>query len=209
MNEKPILFSGPMVTAILNSDKTQTRRVLKKQPLDILPMNDGSGWITLETKKPKAAGKLVRCRYGSVGDQLWVRERMRVIDLDYAPRSIRVRYEADGTESTWIRYPERLKGTPAVGKCLSYGGYREASRINLEITNVRVERLQDISGYDAGAEGVYHVLEHGGPKIAKAICEGVSVCPEGVFETLWDVINGKKHPWASNPWVWVLEFRRI
>jgi hypothetical protein len=74
MTERPILFSTPMVRAILDGRKTMTRRVLRKQPLDIIPMNEPHRWISLDVREPEPHGKVVKCMYGQVGDRLWVRE---------------------------------------------------------------------------------------------------------------------------------------
>lgn len=229
MKERPILFSGPMVNAILSGAKTQTRRtrgleLINENPefwntvrplqrfenvVDLFddepqefPGADATSWIALNDSRGITDGgyNVFSCPYGAVGDRLLVRERMRVINLDYAPRTVRVEYVADGTRSKWIGYPERLKGTPVVGKCLSYGGFREASRIMLEITGVRVERLNEISNEDAFNEG------WGPEPIAQRI---EAYLARDWFIKLWDQINGKKHPWESNPFVWVLEFKKL
>jgi hypothetical protein len=137
--ERPILFSGPMVRAILEGRKTQTRRViLHPERLEGLMLEGEEGeW----------------CPYGKPGDRLWVREKQMVIARAASGNMIRVQYLADGVESGWLPYPMRLKGFPHVGRCLSYGGYRESSRITLEVTEVRRQRVQEISGADALAEG--------------------------------------------------------
>lgn len=205
MKERPILFSGEMVRAILDGRKTQTRRVVKLPKWSTQDFAD----FDAEEFPPSAIASdtgcfaQVSCPYGSVGDRLWVRERMRVLDIltsfDNRPKEaplIRVRYESDGTESEYLPYPDRLQGTPTPGKCLAYGGYREVSRINLEITDIRVERLQDISEADAWCEGCPDVVPHGYPKSV------------AWFYNLWNKINGKKHPWESNPWLWVISFQK-
>jgi uncharacterized protein YhfF len=175
-----------------------TRRVIAHQPDEqgLWPRGTPPGFYDSD------------CKYGAAGERLWVRDRARIIQTNLyskSPATIRVRYEVDGTKSDWIVYPERLKNPlPQVGKCLSYGGYREASRITLEITNVRVERLNEISEEDAKAEGVPPIwLEDDDNLIPPhdSYREG--------FAELWDKINGKKHPWSSNPWVFVIEFRRL
>jgi hypothetical protein len=197
MTERPILFSGEMVRAVLDGRKTQTRRVIKLQTGDTFDERALAGAI--QEWRPALDGTrvaaLVRCPYGVPGDHLWVRERQEVTNImrneDGRPIAVQVRYRADDCESAFIGYPERLKGDPVVGKCLSYGGYRESSRIHLEVTSVRVERVQDISNEDCLAEGVSPCIH------------------EPAFADLWDSINAKRgYGWEVNPWVWVVEFKR-
>ena len=165
MKERPIIFSTPMVKAILDGRKTQTRRVIKDQPP--LSMRD--------MFKPKN----LKCPYGQVGDRLWVRETFKPYNCmgGFA-------YKADGDLSTGFPWKPSIHMP------------RGASRITLEITESRAERLQDISEEDAKAEGV-------------------KCCPNAVsdykhhFMILWDSINGKKYPWDSNPWVWVISFKVV
>jgi hypothetical protein len=98
------------------------------------------------------------------GLQLWVRERQRVIEVEQVHRGdpaalgpalrIRVAYEADGAESDWIEYPVRLLGAPQGGKCLSYGGFRESSRLTLNVASVRIERLHELTGDESLLEGI-------------------------------------------------------
>lgn len=217
MRERPILFSSPMVTAILEGRKTMTRRVAKYDHFVLRRMQGGYDFETFMRINPAylAIPEVYEsCPYGKPGDRLWVRERMRAVEIDRAPLAIRVRYEADGTESQWLKYPERLKGKPDVGKCLAYGGFREASRITLEITGVRVERLQDMSEESARAEGFEgqecpHELGRPHGFCTDCLNSGWLEPPTMNFMDFWDKINGKKHPWASNPWVWVVEFKNI
>jgi hypothetical protein len=189
VKERPILFSGPMARALLDGTKTQTRRLVKPQPnedglsIDSEPIEYGRAWRGSD-------GSIRNCPYGVPGDRVWVRERMRVAAIEHeAGKAVRVQvvYEADGARSDWLPYPERL-APPVMRKCLAYGGYREASRIDLEITAVRVERLQAITVPDIEAEGFANEL---------------------AMSVLWDEINGKRAPWASNPWLWVVSFRRV
>lgn len=120
--------------------------------------------------------------------------------FDPGERRIQVRYEADGAVSDWLSYPARL-ATPKVGKCLAYGGPRETSRIDLEVTAIRVERLHDITEEDARAEGVE-------PDFGNAnTCAGRDY--RRSFERLWDLINGERASWASNPWVWVVGYKLL
>jgi hypothetical protein len=201
MNEKerPILFSAPMVRALLGGRKTMTRRVAKLNAAGRVQLpGSPHNW---HCEDPDAG---LACPYGQPGDRLWVRERMRVVDLvNHGSKvaAIRLKYEADNAESDFIEYPERLDGTPVVGMCLAYGGFREASRILLEITNVRVERVQEINEIDSWNEGIGP--EHG---------SGETFCkhPIAAFRELWDSINAARgFGWDVNPWVWVIEFKSI
>jgi hypothetical protein len=189
MKERPILFNDEMVRAILDGRKTQTRRVAKVETCDTRPLGGGHVFITpTGCYSPRTPEHHVSyCPYGQPGDRLWVRETFRVIDGQTQPR-IAIDYRAD-PEDKWCRIGDFLgdgkKWRPSIHMP------RWASRILLEITNVRVERVQEISVADAKAEGV---------------C-GLSARAE--FLMLWDSINAKRgFGWDANPWVWVIEFRR-
>lgn len=224
MKERPIVFSSPMVRAILAGEKTQTRRILSPQPVLV---NGGRTWEwphesmglrdgeTMNAKmrrarfswwswgaglrRPMSAEKF--CPYGGPGDRLWCRERMRVLFVDVRASQVAIRREADGAEGR-VPYPARL-AAPKIGKCLAYGGHREASRIDLEIEAVRVERLQDITEGDIAAEGVNH-------ESAAMLLHGGRAAPlRDLWRLGWDAINGRRSPWSSNPWVWVINFRRV
>lgn len=214
----PILFSPAMVRAERAGLKNQTRRVIKPQPIGVPWYWEGDevdprpGWFDgfEEGWDPRGGAirdvnRQLRCPYGAPGTLLWVRERMRVVELRGG--AIRVRYEADGAESDWIAWPERLKGTPRLGHCLAYGGFREASRTLLKVSRIRVERLQDISEGDARAEGVAYCDE---PGHADCFYRG-TVGYRCAFERLWDSINGKRPgcSWEANSWVWVVDFVRF
>lgn len=176
MKERPILFSGPMVRAILAGEKTQTRRVVKPQPLH----KWGSGVSSLHHSDYFSAHvelpgereyKWLRCPYGKTGDHLWVRET-HLVTAGGA-----VLYKAD--------HPDLISGycRPSIHML------RQHSRITLEITGIRIQRLSEISSADGRAEG-FDSLDG--------------------FALLWDHIN-KKHGygWHSNPWVWAIEFRMV
>lgn len=185
--ERPILFSGKMVRSILAGTKTQTRRLVKPPPP--LP----SGWRAPEFS---VAGRDYRCPYGRPGDTLWVRETWRLTrDLDRLAPShcappLAIKYEADGYETSIgdVRFG-RLR--PSIHMP------RWASRITLRVTEVRVERLQDISEEDARADGIYSAWP------------AVGHSARALFRSLWDDINAKRAPWATNPWVWVVSFERV
>jgi hypothetical protein len=229
MTDHPIFFSGPMVRALLAGTKTQTRRIVKVRGLDYIagsgadrndPGNwgyedDNGDWATLALGKESFSDYLIPCPYGQggVGDRLWVRETMRTIRCRTVNGQfqIRVRYEADGETSEWITVPDRLMSKPRakpafeIGKSLAYGGFREAWRIALAITSVRVERLQEISDADANAEGV----EIDGGYFKNYVRGEFDLSTaRGSFHSLWNRINGVAS-WGANPWVWVVEFKRV
>lgn len=198
MKERPILFSGPMVKAILDGRKTQTRRVIKPQPSISGPYE---GFLYGRTFG-------YTCPYGSKGEALWVRETWRYDrETDYKP----IAYRADGQIAS-----EKWK--PSIFMP------RWASRITLEITDVRVERVKDISPHNALAEGIRQISKDAGLTWKYGISDNDGYpghdnhgwpwkdfrrSPVEAFKKLWDSINGKKYPWESNPWVWVIEFKRI
>lgn len=182
MRERPILFSAPMVRPILTGQKTQTRRAVK--------LND-AGRVQLATKQWHIDDSNVKhaCPYGQPGDRLWVRE-------SFSPYIYREGcwYWADGNMAAY----DCEKPKPSIHMP------RWASRITLEITGVRVERLQDISEADAQAEGVTVEDHHKG-----GYCAGEFLPPAvRAFRELWESINGAS-AWETNPWVWVVEFRRL
>lgn len=209
MKERPILFSAPMVRAILESRKTQTRRVVKPESGLLAYLQDGYGYRYRASYKPGSApavnetpGRphteivLPYCPYGQPGDRLWVREAVwlprATTDKDLRdgadtwPKCI-YSADTDATEIEWMR-EHRWKQRPSI-HCP-----RWASRITLELTDVRVERLQDISHEDAEQEGV--------------LCNMSQRTFRDHFRTLWDRINGDG-AWLRNPWVWVVSFQRV
>lgn len=204
MKERPILFSGPMVRAILDGAKTQTRR-LCKVPAGYT-MGERDAWLP--------------CPHGAPGDRLWVRETWQTgkgLD-EHSPSKITAIAMEAGYATGWGPLHYAADGH-SVGTAIfdqgsgNFGGMfgkvrqsifmpRWASRILLEITEVRVQRLQDITEADARAEGV----------TPAPFCK--SGRPSGMehveaFEDLWDEINGDRATWASNPWVWAISFRRV
>ena len=196
MAEKPILFSGPMVRAILAGRKTQTRRVVKsKEPLlDVIQKPKNGMWTGLTQLDPEPKGCLFTCRYGSPGDTLWVRETWLIDRYDGSTQ-----YAASHPCPS---IPPRWK--PSIHMP------RNRCRLELEVTGVRIERLQSIKAKDIMAEGAVdrpHVDQFGRNPVSafdgKVYLDLVSLWSAG-----WDSINGKTAPWASNPWVWVVEFRK-
>lgn len=203
MKERPILFSAPMVRAILDGAKTQTRRVVKlgAPPRGCRPWrlqgNDNIRFpvFVADADAPGdfgAAGS-IKCPYGVPGDRLWVRETWYGDTLDG------VVYRAD------IDQLDEGQWRPSIFMP------RWASRITLEITDVRVQRLQDISEEDARAEGCTgrdpEPADEGGTIYA---WKGRSAAPDARahFAALWDSINGDG-AWAANPWVWALTFKKV
>lgn len=188
MKERPILFSAEMVRAIMEGWKTQTRRIVKHQ---------GKG----ETDEILYFDTTFGCQFGNPGDRLWVRETFSALQPYYGPSDeipdwINYVYRADFSEDA---DPEQWGGkwTPSIFMP------REASRIILEITGLRVERLHEITYEDAKAEGMETVyIEYPKGK------ERIVTDPRDNFAQLWENINGPG-AWDLNPWVWVIEFKRI
>lgn len=220
MKERPILFSTPMIKAILEGRKVTTRRVMKPQPhlgrygngeiirddyfvLGDIPLTEDCRYRWIET-----------CPYGKIGDKLWVRESAfisgkkftdsRTMAYDHIESPETCRRDKDG-DYRYVSYCADLangdseyardygiKITPSIFMP------RWASRITLEITDIRVERLNDITEEDAKAEGVDYI-----PDAPAALSHRTS------FAGLWDKINGKTHPWKSNPFCWAISFRKI
>jgi len=216
MTERPILFSAPMVRALLAGTKTQTRRVVKPQfaadaePAEMGATNErghqisghsGVWWCDAEGNPEKS----VRCPYGQPGDRLWVRETFQ-------------RFTDDG-EIIYKADPAAFKAMNELKRdgCLearwrpSIHMPRWASRILLEVTAVRVERLQDISRGDAMAEGIQPLIGSDGPNYWTVCVNDVNInapTAQDCFGMLWGYINGADS-WAANPWVWVVEFKRV
>ena len=209
MKERPIPFKGEMVRAILNGQKTQTRRILKKpQPLDVLPMKIPNLWVALTERNPQPEGnhgKVIHCKYGIPGDRLWVKEtwanaprNQYIYRANYIPRDF-----GSGDFGSDVLDIKTGDTVPLVWKSSRFMP-KLASRITLEIVNVRVERVQEISEEDAEAEGI-HLL--GLPEAERHNHPRKHIV---AFHTLWDVINAKRGDgWDVNPWVWVIEFKRM
>ena len=223
--ERPILFSGPMVRAILEGRKTQTRRAAKLSEnghliverkrhatycvdlVDGSPMwrpHGGSPLISYPQEKIEEA-----CPYGRPGDRLWVRETWGLHDTDPkdVPANAHIYYRASDENRNELRYQ---LWRPSIFMP------RWASRITLEITGVRVERVQDISVDDCEAEGIDLENEHAddfsyaewiGAAGGSCGCKYPEIYP---FMILWNSINAKRgFGWDKNPWVWALRFKVI
>lgn len=217
MRERPILFNGPMVRAILAGQKTQTRRVMREQVCDPgIVQIAGPGYCEIINEHGVQIPGF-RCPYGQPGDRLWVRETHAIVPRtayaasDGVQQVLRPDDEHDAAvfREGWTRSPPG-RWRPSIHMP------RWASRIKLEITGVRVERLQDISEMDAVAEGI-RISSQARRSDA---CYGIYEClmPDGrthfddsayeLYRGLWEQINGADS-WDANPWVWVVEFRRI
>lgn len=216
MTERPILYNGDMIRALRRDEnpKTMTRRVLKYGVLAHSGIADVYHLVNDRWAIRTDRGNVyeIKCPFGVPGDWLYVKERQRVLEINHGRDatgegtcSILVRYEADGTES-WHEYPERLKWEPVVGHCLPYGGFRESSRITHELTDVRVERVQDISFSDCRAEGCRIEWRHDGPF---ECCDGPHHGENWHFVNVWDSCTKSPYKWDDNPWVWVLTFKRL
>lgn len=213
-----------MVRALLAGTKTQTRRVVKPQP-DWLPevretrRTDSFVW-PIGALGQQCGAPLVKLPYGAPGDRLWVRETCRAEEM--ADGYDGVRYLAD---DHWQKIDNTVKAAERWFDLLHYDRKRRppgskvpgihmprwASRLTLTITDVRVERLQDISPADAEAEGVRDLVSPDGArgwnvKIGNEIISNwVSPTRRDIYETLWEHINGPGS-WAANPWVWAVSF---
>lgn len=233
MKERPIPFNAAMVCAILDGRKTQTRRIVKPQPVanghgysqslgilchcdylppDCLVCGDDHAQPFLD--RPE-----IRCPYGRPGDRLWVRETARVL-ASPSMGMVCIRYEADGREAM-VPWPERLRPVAPMA-CVPNGCHREAARIHLEITGVRVERLLEISEEEAKAEGL-SAISKDGTLIKYGIADRDGLPgnddhgwhwqewerdPRNAYHKLWEQINGAGSA-VANPWVWVVEFKRV
>lgn len=208
MKERPIIFNADMVRAVLDGRKTQTRRIMKVQPesnqLGLLRITASTNrsdtgkyhWAESNATGNHVRSKLFACPYGAVGDRLWVREtwaeaggsapELQLYRANY-PAHVPSKYEN-------VPPPESIRWRPSIHMP------RWASRITLEITGVRVERLQNISQEDAKAEGCWYGRGGGEPDFA--------VSPADHFPTLWASIYGEES-WKADPWVWVIEFKRV
>jgi hypothetical protein len=212
MKERPILFSGEMVRAILEGRKTMTRRVIKSNrnygDFLLIEQTDKTFWPyhSIDGESFDATGNgdeiPIACPYGQPGDRLWVRETCFIHNPpnDRDPHGT-VYYSADiglgGKES---------KPTPSIFMP------RWASRILLEVTGIRVERVQDIGEQDAKAEGVYPEFEC--DDFAAFMEKRFDPAKESTyrlgFKHVWNKINAKRgYGWDTNPWVWVVRFKRL
>ncbi len=243
MKERPILFSTEIIKAILDGRKTMTRRVVK------LPVASSLGeWEPIElggagTYKDKShtkpadkltcmwhtrSGKTICCAYGQVGDRLWVRETWS----PWADKMSQIAVHAEDQPCLYrADYREDCKTPLDIGGDYHWHSarfmFKKDTRLWLEITNIRVERVQDITGKDVISEGVQYpvtqerhpVLRLTGkhppcaylpPGLLKDIKVTEDMWLKAHFAGLWDDLNyDRGYSWESNPWVWVIEFKRV
>lgn len=212
MKERPIIFSAPMVRAILCGQKTQTRRIMKPQPDEdgkVMVGQIGTSCGVAYVGNQRAGGLVTRvpCPYGQPSDRLWVREPWVALDKNYHPvatlwylnkmlgrgESFIPAYQADHQDpkGDGPAHPMPWRSSMFMP--------RWASRLTLEITEIRVQRVQEIDAEDCIAEGLKSRLrEH------DAVCD-----LRDQYQALWDSLNAKKTPWESNPWVWAITFRLL
>lgn len=221
MKERPILFSGPMVRAIFDGRKTQTRRVARLTSAGYV--KEPGGHRRWHPGDPDAR---FACPCGAPGDRLWVRETWGLYDTQPSdgPSGATVFYRATDENRRVLRYQ---LWRPSIHMP------RWASRITLEVTGVRVERLQDITEEDAYSEGVdacttvktwlcvgrdgttYEMFAEPDAETRAELHTWLPVAPvtyvtaRREFSRFWDTINSKRAPWASNPLVWAVEFQPV
>lgn len=241
VKERPILFSGPMIRAILEGRKTQTRRI---KGFDFT-RNDAGEWALRDvvdgeallyvSEYPEEGCTRVKCPYGKVGDRLWVRETWKpfqkrtgletAVTQQITNNFINGKYKTMDEVLAASESIPTATGTTSVLYAADFGDWaydadsdlkpwrpsihipRKYSRITLETTNIRVERVQDISSQDAEEEGwggyLDSYIEGDDPN-----CVGNG--PRTWFSKLWNSINEKRgFGWDANPWVWVIEFKRV
>lgn len=226
MSERPILFNGEMVRAILAGTKTQTRRPVVLEDFkasdttgcDFAYRDKRSLWDDVTT------ARLIekRCPFGMPGDTLWVRETWAAYttptyeygecdEIECSPRDMRV----DGVQ--WVRREDvvyQADGASSPSKWRpSIHMPRWASRLSLRVTDVRVQRVQDIIEADARAEGVQSFFERF-TSIGRDQCitsgeRAIDAPSRASFACTWDDIYGDKAPWSASPWVWAVSFERV
>ena len=243
MKERPILFSAPMVKALLADTRTQTRRLAKFKAIEpgfnlrFSGVSTGhyctgvpsSGHVLYSRRAGgvwEQRTKPLHCPFGEPGDRLWVRETWAPCEAPiflghtqfFADGAVGRRISTNGGEEWWARSGHTLGVSESHlhGKWVSKPSKwrpsihmpRKVSRIDLEVTGVRVERLQAISEADAKAEGAAHRIAPGGDLAGAFEHDDTPIGYRAHFEDLWESINGPGS-WAENPWVWVVEFKRV
>jgi len=221
MKERPILFNGEMVRAVMDGAKTQTRRIIKDvlETYLFVGMADNRA-IFSDPDSPVVAEW--KCPYGVAGDRLWVRETFRFVTdpklwtcIEYRADMARIKPTGWNDKQGWQaeieggeEFNEPGPWRPSIF-CPRFG-----SRINVEVFDVRVERVQSIDEADAKAEGTHSLIHKDmDPGTGAHISNTLSY--RWGFAELWDSINGKPRKdgtdisWAANPWVWVVEFKRV
>lgn len=243
ISEKPILFSGEMVQAILSGRKTMTRRVVKPQPEfrgeayfwygKNVPLEENPIFFEIDgptpsvywfADRPEDSGMELHCPYGKPGDRLWVKEASwrwgRWVQQEFSTPAGRVKYRFDPVgNDVQFDYPGyTVVRNGSTGWVYRHARYmpRDVCRILLEITDIRVERLQEISEADAIAEGMCRgdiPADEDGPNRIGWMAglddgkSGLSVTTQDAFRKLWNQLNGPRgFDWNSNPFVWSINF---
>jgi hypothetical protein len=206
MKSRPILFSAPMVRALLEGRKTQTRRIVKhRHPFEvddgIIDSSDAKWPYFPEYVYGEPGVIPMRCPYGVRGDRLWVKET-HAVNVPGCERGLS--YRADHNDPKGDGPANPMRWIPSIHMRRGY------SRLTLEVTDVRVERLQDISEEDAEQEGV--AWSDGGSILdwRDYLAPDSRVCKTArdSFRTLWQSINGAES-WDANPFVWAVSFRKV
>lgn len=203
MKETGIIMSGNHPQLVIDNTKTMTRRVIVPQPKIVhATYPDG----TIETEQLFRDGSKPKCLYGQVDDRLWVRETWATLgsldslspcELDRHTSPIFFRTDSED----FPMYFDKGKWRPSIFMP------RWVSRITLEITKIRVERVQEITEEDAEAEGM---IPDSLPSIKDCLCDSSGMRHICKFIDLWNSLNAKRgFGWDVNPWVWVIGFRRI
>jgi hypothetical protein len=244
MNARPILFSAPMVRALLNGSKSQTRRIVVPQPIAtvshagnlIRSANHPTKphhqyqWMSGNPKdidEAEFVGDFFNCPYGEPGDLIWVREAWRVSrrwdetpPRDLSPRTMTVMFAAGGSvandsSSRYVldeTYPPTLPDWAGRDR-RAFHMMRWMSRLTLRITDIRIERLQEISEADAIVEGIENAYVPGHGRIGgtwKVYTKPKlsTFSPIASYRSLWELINGADS-WDANPFVWAISFEVI
>jgi hypothetical protein len=231
MNSRPILFSAPMIRAILAGQKTQTRRIIKwrGEPPDFVggrgeegdpnawgwffdgPHHHGYAVVARGHSERFDNGSVsLPCPYGEPGDQLWVREtwglHIRSTSTAWCRASIKGRSPDELALAYALAYSADGDSPQAFWRP-SIHMPRWASRLSLEVVGVRVERLHQITQADAVAEGIADTSAVWSAAGESPLSDTDRAGPRAGYETLWKDINGAES-WDENPWVWVIEFKR-
>lgn len=223
MKERPILFSMPMVQAILEGRKTQTRRFVNPQP--IYGLEHVKEDIFFDTHNSGVLQKVFKCPYGQPGDVLYVREEYFQYghwEKDFTKKRKSGRqawkFVADDSKILYRENPPEIfrKGrhhkdlNPEIPRWYKRNSRfmpKSAARIWLKVTNVRVERLNDITEEDAQAEGI--LIDDEGMNCYDYMQKSMrDIVPEESYQTLWESINGEGS-WNANPWVWRIKYEEV
>jgi hypothetical protein len=225
MKERPILFSGPMVRALLEGRKTQTRRLIKPQPKKDPMTGDFVLMLSPHHGVTGLRSWLEACPYGQPGERLWVKEAAYIAKPNFGDPQFDTHKDNEGRgrvvdyAATMDADAVRCAEDFGVKKTPSIHMPRWASRLLLEVVEVRAERLQDITEADAIAEGARHFpdlpsLSRYGQDPRWSFFDATSVdqclgSARHAFGNAWNKINGARADWDANPWVWAISFKRI